>query len=91
MRSIPMTMQERGEADTRIRTEIGPTQAQHAPRSGRTLHRDQTNEVRRVREGRAPAVAVQDLHLHDLGLRRLDAAFDVLSEPTEPSTFADWS
>jgi hypothetical protein len=91
MRSIPMTMQGQGEADTRIRTEIGPNQAQRAPRSGRTLHRDQPDKIRRVREGRAPAVAVKDLHLRDLGLRRLDAAFDVLSEPTEPSTFADWS
>ena len=87
-----MAKQERGQsrADAPIRLKVVPRRGLRREDAARYVGTSTTKFDECVRDGRMPQpFRIDACVIWDL--RRLDAAFDALSEDAEPDTFADWS
>jgi len=87
---MPRAKQGQGEADTPIRLEDVPRRGLRREEAARYVGISTTKFDTCVKDGRMP----QSFRIDACGiwdLRRLDAAFDALSEADETDTFADWS
>ncbi|KQQ39131.1 hypothetical protein ASF58_22835 [Methylobacterium sp. Leaf125] len=86
---MPRTKQGRDEADTLIRLEVVPRRGLRREEAARYVGISTTKFDACVRDGRMPQpFKIDACVIWDL--RRLDAAFDALSEPVEVDSWADF-
>jgi predicted DNA-binding transcriptional regulator AlpA len=87
---MPRTKQGQGAADAPTRVEVVPRRGLRREDAARYVGISTAKFDECVKDGRMPQpFKIDACVIWDL--RRLDAAFDALSETVEPNSFADWS
>lgn len=87
---MPRIKQVPGKTDTLIRLEVAPRRGLRREDAARYVGISTAKFDACVKDGRMPQpFKIDACVIWDL--RRLDAAFDALSENVEPNSFADWS
>jgi len=87
---MPKPKQGQAAANPPVRLEVVPRRGLRREDAARYIGISTTKFYECVKDGRMPKpFRIDGRVIWDL--RRLDAAFDALSEADEPNTFADWS
>jgi predicted DNA-binding transcriptional regulator AlpA len=86
---MPRAKQKQGEADTPIKLDVVPRRGLRREDAARYIGVSTAKFDECVKDGRMPQpFRIDGCVIWDL--RRLDAAFDALSEPVEANTFDGW-